>query len=104
MKAIKDYRTPKTRDDLVYVFEDNDFKFYQVKEVLGNDTFQCLQLNAEKKQYRRHPDLEFDYVGVFQSRGLKTTTRNIHLSQVSGKVYKYKGLIMTIPLNVLKEV
>ena len=65
IRSIKDYQTPKTRDDLIYLFEGEKFNFYKVKHVVGDGTYECNELNVEKKEFKRHPELDFDRVGVF---------------------------------------
>ena len=104
MKPIKTSSTPKTRDDLIYTFEDGRYKFYAVDSVNTDvETYCCTELNISPKVFRRHEDLDFGRVGVFQHLGRKTITRDLTLEEIHGKLYSYKGLVMSLPVNILTE-
>ena len=108
MKPVRLETTPKTRDDLVYVYEDGKYLLYQVTEI-ADGMLQCTELNTVAKAFSRHLTLDFGAVGVFENLGRKTTKRSLSVDNVSGKLFCYKpkggeGLLMTIPLNVLCEI
>ena len=103
MKPIRTGSTTKSRDDLVYVYKDENFTLYQVQEVLENDWFECVELNTEDKFFTRHGSLNFGRVGVFKDHGLTTIIKRIHISEIAGKVVSNMKLLFTVPMNILKQ-
>ena len=63
----------------------------------------CVQLNMGERVFSRHPTMNFGLVGVFEDYGKKTTRRRMELHELSGKVFAHKGLLMSIPMNILCE-
>ena len=102
MKPIRVETTSKTRDDLVYKYEEGKYWLYKVLEIEG-DMLRCVELNTIEKSFSRHLSLDFGLVGVFENLGKKTTRNTLKMAEVSGKLFSYKGLVMTIPLNILCE-
>ena len=105
MTPIKTGKTPKTRDDRVYVVREGKYVMFQVDEVIDDgDNLKCTQLNIMDKVYIRHDSLNFGKVGVFRSLGKTTIKETVATCEVSGKVFSYKGLVMSVSKNVLTEV
>ena len=102
MKPVKVSTTAKTRDDLVYTYHNEGFQFYQVTDVEDGELL-CVELNMGPKVFSRHDTLNFGLVGVFEDYGKKTTQRRLTYSELAGKVFSHKGLLMSIPVNILCE-
>ena len=104
MRSISVKKTAETRDDLIYIRSDETYRIFQVKEVLPGKRYRCLEFNIEPKKFNTARELNFGLVGVFHDRGKLTMEKTIKLQEVAGKVFTYKGLLMTIPMNVLLEI
>ena len=103
MTAVSTRCTAKSRDDLIYTFDD-DFKYRLFKVVkINGDQFLCREFNVTPKTYNRVTELDFSTVGVFNNHGHKTNTTVVTLSDVKGKVFSMGSILMTIPINVLTE-
>ena len=102
MKPVKVSRNPKTRDDLVYTYEEDQYRFYKVfnKE---DGVLVCNELTMIEKVLPRHATLDFGLVGVFEKLGRKTAETRIPEESINGKVFSYEGLLMSIPKNILCE-
>ena len=105
MKPIRTETTPKTRDDRVYVVREGKYVMFQVDEVIDDgDSLRCTQLNTMDKIYQRHDTINFGRVGVFRALGKTTMKETLTTAEVAGKVFSYKGLVMSVSRNVLTEV
>ena len=52
MKPVRLGNTPKTRDDLVYTFEDGTYHLYHVKAISEDmSSFTCKEFNVEEKVF-----------------------------------------------------
>ena len=103
MKPVRVSTTAKTRDDLVYTYDNDRYQFYQVTDVEDGQLV-CTEFNMGEKIFCRHVTLDFGVVGVYEYYGMKTSQTRIHWRQLCGKVFCYKGLLMSIPMNVLCEI
>ena len=104
MKPLKVSRTAKTRNDLIYLRENGEYKYFQVEEVITKKKFRCKQFVIEPKKFNRTMELDFSLVGVFHNRGKMAVERNVKMEEICGKVFSHKGLLMSIPMNVLLEI
>ena len=104
MKPISVSSTPRSRDDLVYTFEEQEHRMFKVIEIEGGGSrLICREYIISGKIFRRHPTLEFDKVGVYNNHGFKTVRTELQLAEIKGKVFSFGSLLMTIPMNVLTE-
>ena len=103
MKPIKTTVTAKSQDNLVYILEDSKYTLFEVREVLEDGYLEVVELNIEDKVYSREPSLNFGKVGVFKNHGTTLVKSTISLSQVHGKVIAVRGLLLTVPKNILTE-
>ena len=103
MKPIKEGKTTKSRDDLVYTFNEGNFLLLKV-ESKTNDVLNCSEINCEAKTFSRHEDLNFGLVGVFKDFGKRNRFHQIHENSIQGKLIRSRGLVMTASKNVLLEI
>jgi hypothetical protein len=100
---IKPGRTSKSRDDLVYVYENGHYLLLKV-ENNENGILYCSEINKEPMVFNRHSDLNFGLVGVFKDFGKKNIYHRIPVQNVAGKLVRSRGLLMTAPINILIEI
>ena len=96
-------KTTKSRDDLVYTFQNGEYLLLKVENKV-NDILQCSEINCQEKVFARHADLNFGLVGVFQDYGKRSNFHEIHENSIDGKLIRSRGLVMTAPNNVLTEI
>ena len=103
MKPISASSTPRSRDDLVYSYEQKEHRMFKVVKMEGCGRLVCREFIISGKVFRRHPTLEFDRVGVYNNHGFKTMKCVLSQDQIRGKLLSLGNLLMTIPLNILIE-
>lgn len=103
MKPFRMKTTTQSRDDLLYLFNNGMYYLYQIVEELGDNEFTCVEMNTEEKTFSRVMTLNFGRVGVFKNHGHTTITKTVKGSEVAGKVIAIRGLLFTVPKNVLQE-
>ena len=103
MKPISVGTTPRCRDDLVYTYNEQQYRMFKVIKILESEQYVAREFNITGKVFKRHPSLHFDTVGVFNNHGFKTEKTVLDLSQIKGKVFSHGSLLMSIPMNILVE-
>ena len=104
MKPIKVGQTAKTRDDLIYTYDDCiKYRLFKVVDIEDED-YTVKEFNISPKVFRRHQTLNFSHTGVFEWHGCKPGLFIVNMSEVCGKVVMIQNLLMTVPMNVLTEV
>ena len=103
--AGKKFNPPKENNHLVYVFNDENQKItmYNIVEILNNDEFRCQIQGKFTLKMQLTPEYDWGKVGVFKIGPLSDDTYVINRNQISGKVMKVNGYLITCPLNVLHE-
>ena len=100
MKPIKTGKRSKSRDDIVYIFNDGNYLLLKVEDVNGN-VLHCSEISATERIFKRHNDLNFGLVGVFKDFGKRNIYHNVRKSEIHGKLIRSRGLVLTAPKNVL---
>ena len=90
----------KSRDDLVYQFKDGRYLLLQVENIVGN-TLHCCEINVSERKFKRHEDINYGLVGVFKDHGKRHIYHRVKCDEIQGKLVRSRGLIMTVPNNVL---
>lgn len=108
MRPVQEGQTSKKRDDLVYQFKDGQYTLLEVKEIEtgegpGGNTLLCNLISADPRIFPRHEDLDFGLVGVFKDFGNLETEVTLKEKDISGKLIRNRGLILTAPHDVLIE-
>lgn len=99
---ISNYETPMERNNLVYTYERNEYKIYQVSDIQDN-TIMCNKVGQYLVNFDETPNLDWSTVGVFKKGGVSSDVTTIHSSQVCGKVLIVDQYLITCPTNVLNE-
>ena len=56
-----------------------------------------------KKKFNETPELNWNSVGVFKEGGLSDNSVTLTKQQIQGKVVQVCQLLITVPINVLRE-
>ena len=99
---ISNYETSLECNNLVYTYERNEFKMYQISEVDGN-TVSCYKIGQYPVHFEETPHIDWSTVGVFKKGGTSSDLNVLQTSQICGKVLKVDKYLMTCPTNVLNE-
>ena len=89
-------------NNLIYIFENNEYNIYKIHTIHEN-LFLCHKQGYFQTSYRETPEIEWKSVGVFKEGGLSEETYPINKCFVHGKVVRVCGLLITVPINVLRE-
>ena len=89
-------------NSLIYVFENNTHVIYKIQSI-QNDTFICHQLGNHPVNFQCTNMLNWSSVGVYRKGGLSSVDIQIERERVCGKVIKVKNLLLTCPVNILRE-
>ena len=104
MKPVKPYdKKFKARDDLIYTFANGTACLFQVVSDGHDGEYTCHKFNVEPKTFHWERRLDFGLVGVFQKQGLAHERHTVQHRDIKGKVISSKGLLITVPLNILLE-
>lgn len=99
---ISEKDTPMECNSLVYTFENDQYQFYKVIQK-NDDNLLCKNIDKLNCIFRETPHLNWGSVGVFKQGNVSEEILNISMSIVKGKLLKVNDLLLTCPLNVLRE-
>ena len=63
----------------------------------------CNEQGYFEKKFRETPEINWKSVGVFKEGGISEDTVTLNKLQVHGKVLQICKLLITVPINVLRE-
>lgn len=89
-------------NSIVYIYQENTYKFYKIYNIHEN-LLLCNQQGYFVQNYKETPEIHWQNVGVFKEGGMSEETKIIYKSQVHGKVIKICDLLITVPINILRE-
>ena len=89
-------------NSLIYVYENNAHVIYKIVSSL-KDTFICNQMGNHKATFPNTNMLNWSSVGVYKKGGLSSENVTVKRDQIAGKVLKIKNLLITCPVNILRE-
>jgi hypothetical protein len=90
--------------NLVYVFVNNTYKFYQIKKTIPRSKFfMCNPLGSFPYVSEEIPDIPWNKIGVFKKGALGNTCQNIHESLIAGKALLVQNYLITCPNTILRE-
>lgn len=94
--------TQMERNNLIYTFNDNQYKIFEIKEMSENHA-QCQKINIDVQKFDETPELNWSKVGVFKEASVAEQIHNIPLDSIQGKVIKIDDILITCPNNILRE-
>ena len=94
----------KENNSLIYIYNENEtYSIYSIDEIVNHDTFRCRIQGKFKLKTQFTPEYDWSKVGVFKVGPLSEEIVTINRSDISGKVLKVNGHLITCPINVLLE-
>ena len=94
--------SPMECNNLVYTFKQNVYTMYLVKSI--NDNQLTCQIQEKLPcTFPEIPSLNWGIIGVFQKGNLLPDEVVISRRDVKGKVVNVKNLLLTCPINILRE-
>lgn len=94
--------TAMESNSLIYVYENCTHVIYKIKSK-EKDLLLCNQLGNHPISLPNTTMLDWATVGVYRKGGLSSIDVVINKNKVSGKVIKVENLLITCPLNILRE-
>ena len=99
---ISEKDTSMECNSLIYCFENGQFVLYKV---VGKDdqNLLCRKIETMPSHFAETPHLNWSVIGVFNQGEISQAETIIHMSAVKGKLIAVNDLLITCPLNVLRE-
>ena len=94
--------TPMECNNLIYTFKQNEYTVYLVKSINDNE-LTCQIQETLPCSFPETPTLNWGIIGVFDKGNLLPHEVVIPRKDVKGKVLNVKSLLLTCPLNILRE-
>ena len=63
----------------------------------------CNEQGYFRKNYKETPEINWNAVGVFKEGGLSEDLVSLNKNQIDGKVIRLCHLLITVPINILRE-
>ena len=89
-------------NSLIYTYEDNTHVIYKIQS-LENDGYICNQMGNHPVNMPCTNMLNWSSVGVYRKGGLSSENVLLKKEEIAGKVIKIKNLLITCPVNILRE-
>ena len=89
-------------NSIIYIFENNKYKLYKIHTVHDN-LLPCHIQGYFPISFIETPELLWEKVGVFKEGGISEETKIVYKSRVHGKVIRVLNLLLTVPINVLRD-
>ena len=94
----------KENNSLIYTFDENQsLDMYVIKNIIDDDTFECFIQGKFNLKHPLTPEYNWSHVGVYRVGPLSEEIKIVKRSEISGKVLKINGYLITCPNNVLHE-
>lgn len=98
------FNPPKENNHSIYVTNENEtLSMYSIHEIIDEDRFLCKIQGKFKFKSNLTPEYNWSAVGVYKVGPISDETKIIHRNEISGKVLKVNGYLITCPNNVLHE-
>ena len=94
--------SPMECNNLIYTFKQNVYTVYLVKSINGNN-LTCQIQETLPCSFPETPTLNWGIIGVFEKGPLLQEEIVIDRKNIKGKVLTVTNLLLTCPLNVLRE-
>ena len=89
-------------NNIIYIFENEKYKMYKIFQVHQN-LLLCNEQGYFPTSYKETPEITWKNVGVFKEGGISDEIVTINKIQVHRKVIRLCQLLITIPINILRE-
>ena len=89
-------------NSLIYTFKNNNYAMYKINTVHDN-LILCNKQGYFKKCFKETPELKWSNVGVFIEGGISDEIETVYKHEIHGKVIRLCQLLITVPINILRE-
>ena len=87
---------------IIYVYENQKHVLYKINTIHDN-LLLCNRQGYFNTTFKETPELQWNTVGVFKEGGISDETEIVNKYRVTGKVIRICNLLITVPINVLRE-
>ena len=94
--------TKMEANNIIYIYKNSQYHMYKIHTVHENMLI-CNEQGFFNYVCKETPELHWNTVGVFKEGGLSEENVPINKQQVQGKVLRVCKLLITVPINVLRE-
>ena len=98
-------KNSKENNHLVYIYNpvNHSTTMYSIVEIINDNEFRCNIQGKFRYETPIAPEYTWSTVGIYRIGPISNQIHVIKRSDISGKVLKVQGLLITCPLNVLHE-
>ena len=94
----------KENNSLIYTFDENEkLTMYSIVSVIDENSFSCHIQGKFQANFTQTPEYNWSDVGVFKIGPISDECYVVQRNEISGKVLKVNGYLITCPKNVLLE-
>ena len=97
-----DYNTEMECNNLIYSFKNRTHNMYQIVSKT-NDEILCRKLGKYEYKSPQISHLNWSKVGVYERGALSSEIEVIRENDINGKIIQVDNLLLTCPVNVLRE-
>ena len=97
------YNTSLENNSYIYCWEENNYNFYIIQDILDDDNFLCKKIGKYPCEFSDVKKLNWSKVGVFRKGGIGPQEFIIKKDNISGKFIEVLDYLITCPNNVLRE-
>lgn len=91
-------------NSLIYIYENATYNMYKIiKTEKNNPMLQCFVQGRIEMEFDEADEYDWSKIGVFKEGATGNDIIEINSKNVHGKVLKISSLLITCPLNVLRE-
>ena len=89
-------------NSLIYTFKENVYNFFVITEIQENE-FICKRHGKFEFKSELLPNLDWKTIGVFRRGPIGSVIYNVPKNDVKGKAISVSNMLVTCPINVLRE-
>ena len=94
--------TKMERNSIVYTFQNQTYKMYKINEIVG-DTLLCNPQGFFQINFPETPEINWSEVGIFKLGGIKDQIIQIKKCFIEGKMIVVSIMLISCPINILRE-
>ena len=102
------YYSPKDTalemNSIIYIFSNGNYNMYKIFKIEPDNVFHCYVQGKIEIEFDEATDLSWSKIGVFREGATGSEEIIIQKNDVHGKVLNVSDLLVTCPLNVLREI
>lgn len=100
--TVQNDRECTENNSLIYTYNNDRYEFYVIKDI-NEDEFVCQRQGKFEFNSELLPNIDWKTVGVFKKGPTGCEFFNVNKNEVKGKVINVLNMLITCPINVLRE-